>query len=169
MHEPDPSSEQSFLVAGPSGTGQRELAFDALSQCETVVAVAPEQAATTVGSWYRGRTAELVTIDPAEGGGGSMGLSELGVSVSEAIEEANDAGVWVAIDELPGLVPECDLFPLFAFFDLLHRRIADDGTQLVCTVDTHRLRPDELRTLEQLFDCRRVTRSDRVAEQTEPR
>jgi hypothetical protein len=160
------SSEHSVIVAGPSDTGQREFAFDALSRSGTVIVVAPEQAATTVESWYRGRTAELVTIDPTEGGGGPEGLAELGAAVSEAIAEADDAGVWVATDELPDIVPEGDLFPLFAFFRLLGNRVAEDDGQLVCTVDTDRLGPVGLRTLEQLFDRRRITRSDDAVART---
>jgi hypothetical protein len=165
MHKTESSSARSVLVTGPSDTGQRELAFDALPRSGTVIVVAPEQAATTVESWYRGRTAELITIDPTEGGGGPEGLSELGVAVSEAVASADDAAVWVAVDELPGLVPEDDLLPLFAFFHLLHHRVAEDDSQLVCTVDTDRIGPVERRTLEQLFERRRSTRSDDGVEQ----
>ena len=82
--------------------------------------------------------------------------------------DSDDADVWLAVDELPELIPDGDLLPLFRFFHVLHHRVERAGGRLVCTVDTDRLGPNEVRTLEEVFDRRRTTRSDALAERPVP-
>ena len=180
------ASTTSVLIAGPHETGQPELAFDALSQSGTAVVVAPDGAMSTMESWFDGRAADLRVVSPTDGDGETRSLSELGVAIHEALADVrsggrgdpeqsgrgpdatDDADVWIAIDELPELLPDGDLLPLFRFFHVLHHRVERAGGRLVCTVDTGRLEPTEVRTLEEVFDRRRTTRSDALAERPIP-
>lgn len=187
MHGYHASSTTSVLIAGPHETGQPELAFDALSRTGTAVVVAPDGATSTMESWFDGRTADLSVVSPTEGDGEARSLSELGVAIHEALADVrsgggrsdpersgrgpdalDDASVWIAIDELPELLPDGDLLPLFRFFHVLHHRVERAGGRLVCTVDTDRLEQSEVRTLEEVFDRRRTTRSDALAERPIP-
>jgi len=159
MEGPD-ASPTSVLIAGPPETGQAELAFDALSRSSTVVAVAPSDAAAAVESWYEGRAAALRTVDPTDGTGEPLSLSAIGVATLEAVADADEPSAWVALDAVPGAVPDGDLEPVFRFFHLLCHRLERDGGRLVCTADATRFGEAELRTLGELFDRRRSTRAD---------
>ncbi|NHN47724.1 hypothetical protein G9464_08955 [Halostella sp. JP-L12] len=187
MHGSHASSTTSVLIAGPRETGQPELAFDALSRSGTAVVVAPDGAASTVESWFEGRAAGLRVVSPTDGAGDLRSLSELGVAIHETLEAVrsgedrtaseasgpgtdavDDAGVWIAIDELPELLPDGDLLPLFRFFHVLHHRVERADGRLVCTVDTDHMGASGVRTLEEVFDRRRITRSDALAERPIP-
>jgi hypothetical protein len=186
MHGYHASSTTSVLIAGPNETGQPELAFDALSRSGTAVVVAPDGAMSTMESWFDGRAADLRVVSPTDGDGETRSLSELGVAIHEALADvrsgggrgdpdrsgrepdSDDADVWLAVDELPELIPDGDLLPLFRFFHVLHHRVERAGGRLVCTVDTDRLGPNEVRTLEEVFDRRHTTRSDALAERPVP-
>ncbi|PSQ29245.1 hypothetical protein BRD03_00490 [Halobacteriales archaeon QS_9_68_17] len=74
----------------------------------------------------------------------------------------------VTVDELPEPIPDGGLLPLFRFFHVLHHRVERAGGRLVRTVGTDRLKPSEVRTLEEVLDRRRTMRSDALAERPVP-
>ena len=118
--------------------------------------------------------------------GTARSLSEFGVAIHEALadvrsgggrgdpdrsgrgSDSDDADVWLAVGELLELIPDGGLLSLFRFFHVLHHEVERAGGRLVRTVGTDRLKPSEVRTLEEVLDRRRTTRSDALAERPVP-
>lgn len=144
---PDETAQSRSVLCSGRGDGVPIAAVDRVTRRETAIVVAPTYPRGPIETLAERNDAELRTAaadDPAA-------LGEHGIALSEAVADAEQPGVWLAVESLPPDAIDDDE-RLLRCLHLAKSRVLDADGTFVCTVDPDRQNAETLRTIATAFD-----------------